>query len=77
MLRLEREGVVEVGFEIGGALAGDPIDEIERDVVKSGIAKMMHGASDVVRLGNTLEHFEQPRPERSARRARRDPTPAA
>ena len=59
MLRLERECVVEVGFEIGGALAGYPVDEIERDVVKSGIAEMMHGASDVVRLGNTLEHVEQ------------------
>ena len=70
MLRLERECVVEVGFEIGGALAGDPVDEIERDVVESGIAKMMHGASDVVRMGNTLEHLEQSRPERL--RAERD-----
>ena len=24
--------------EVGGALAGDPVEEIERDVVKSGIA---------------------------------------
>ena len=59
MLRLEREGVAEIGFEIGGALAGDPVDEIERDVVKSGITKMMHGAPDVVRTGNTLEHAQQ------------------
>ena len=41
MLRLERERVVEVGVEIGGALAGDPVDEIERNVVKTGITKMM------------------------------------
>ena len=70
VLRLERERVAEVRLQIGGALAGDPVDEIERDVVKSGIAKMMHGASDVVWLGNTLEHLEQSRPERL--RAERD-----
>ena len=29
VLRLERECVVEVGFEVGGALAGYPVDEIE------------------------------------------------
>ncbi len=56
MLRLEREGVTEVGGEIGGALAGDPVDEVERDVVNLGITEMMHGASDVVRAGNALEH---------------------
>ena len=63
MLRLEREGVAEVGLEVGGALARDPVDEIERDVVKSGITKMMHGAPDVVRAGNALEHPQQLRPE--------------
>jgi hypothetical protein len=72
VLRLEREGVVEVRLEIGGALAGDPVDEIERDVAKSGITKMMHGAADVVRAGNTLEHLQQLRPEalRAERHAR-------
>ena len=70
MLRLERERVAEIGFEIGGALAGDPVDEVERDVVKSGITKMMHGASDVVRTGNALEHAEQLRLE--GLRAERD-----
>ena len=63
MLRLERERVAEVGLDVGGALAGYPVDEIERDVVKSGITKMMHGAPDVVRTGNTLEHPQQLRPE--------------
>ena len=70
MLRLEREGVTEIGCEIGGALAGNPVDEIERDVVKSGITKMMHGASDVVRSGNALEHAQELRLERL--RAERD-----
>ena len=63
MLRLERERVGEVRREIGGALARDPVDEVERDVVKSGITKMMHGAPDVVRSGNALEHAQQLGPE--------------
>ena len=71
MLRPERECVTEVGIQVGGALAGDPVDEIERDVVKSGITKMVEGAPDGVRLGNTLEHCEQVRPE--ALNAQRDP----
>src|SRR5207244_8192353 len=66
----ERQGAVEVGLEVGGALAGDPVDEIERDVVTSGIAKMVERASDGVWLGNTFEHREQMRTE--ALRAERD-----
>ena len=49
MLRLERQRVAQIGVEIGGALAGDPVDEIERDVVKPGITKSVDGAPDVVR----------------------------
>ena len=71
MLGLERERVGNVGIEVGGALAGDPVDEIERDVVASGIPKSVHGAPDVVRRGTALEHREQVRPE--ALRAERDP----
>src|SRR5438132_14140036 len=63
VLRPERQGAVEVGLEVGGALAGDPVDEIERDVVKSGIAKMVERASDGVWLGNTFEHRVQMRTE--------------
>ena len=63
MLRLERERVGQVRREIGGALPRDPIDEVQRDVVKSGITKMMHGTPDVVRSGNALEHTEQLGPE--------------
>ena len=37
MLRLERERRTQIALEVGGALAGHPVDEIERDVVKSGI----------------------------------------
>ena len=39
MLRPERQRLVDVGGQIGGALAGDPVDEIERDVVKVGITE--------------------------------------
>ena len=71
VLGLERQGLGEVAFYLGGALAGDPVDEVERDVVKSGIAKKIDGAPDVVRSGNTLEHLEQGRAGSSGRRARR------
>src|SRR6202008_2097124 len=64
VLRLELERVVEVGLEVGGGLARNPVDEIERDVVESGITEMMHAPPDVVRTGNTLEHLEERRPER-------------
>ena len=56
VLRLEREGIVEIGLEVGGLLARDAVDEIERDVVNSGITKSVDRAPDVVRLGNTVEH---------------------
>ena len=70
MLGLERERLGEIGVEVGGALAGDAVDEIERDVVESGITKSVHGAPDVVRRGAALEHGEQVRLE--ALRAERD-----
>ncbi len=59
VLRLEREGLGEVAFEVGGALAGNPVDEIERNVVESGITENVDGAADVVRSGNTLEHVQK------------------
>ena len=59
MLRLERERLREVVVEIGGALAGNAVDEIERDVVESGLAQRVHGAPDVVRRCLPLEHVEQ------------------
>ncbi len=63
MLGLERESVAQVGVEIGGALAGNPVDEIERDVVKSDITQSVDGAPDIVRAGPPLEHRQQMRPE--------------
>ena len=37
MLRRECEGFAEVAFQVGGALARNPVDEIQRSVVESGI----------------------------------------
>ena len=37
VLRHECQRVIEIGTQIGGALAGYPVDEIERDVVKTDI----------------------------------------
>src|SRR5204863_7160053 len=71
VLRLECERLLEIGVEIGGALTRDPVDEIERDVVKSDITQMMHGTPDVVRTRKALEHSEELRRERL--RAERDP----
>src|SRR3989475_13164232 len=72
VLRRERERLREITFQVGGALAGNPIENIERNVVKSDITKSMHRASDVIRSGPPLEHVEQLRLEalRSERDAR-------
>ena len=59
VLRLQPQGVREVRVEIGGALARDPVDEIEGDVVEPGITQSVHCASDVVGPGNALEHCQQ------------------
>ena len=56
VLRRERQSLREVVVEVGGLLARNPVDEIERDVVETGITQSMHGAPDVVRAGNALEH---------------------
>ena len=46
--------------QIGGALARDPVDEIERDVVKVGITESVDRASDVVRCRLPFEYGEEP-----------------
>jgi len=63
MLGPEREGFGEVTCEIGGLLARDAVDEVDRDVVKTGITQSVEGAPDVVRRGNTVEDGEEPRGE--------------
>src|SRR4029079_15594003 len=74
VLRRERQSLREVVVEVGGLLARDPVDEIERDVVETVITKSMHCPPDVVGRGNALEHGEQPRCERlSSERYTREP----
>ena len=70
MLRLERDRLGEIELEVGDALAGDAIDEVEREVVKAGAAQGADGSADVVRACAPLERLEQVRLE--ALRAERD-----
>src|SRR6185369_12912001 len=75
VLRIEGERLGEIALEVGGALAGDAVDEIERDVFKSGITKSVHGTADDFGRGRPLERREQVR--REALGAQRDPVDAA
>ena len=70
VLGRERQGVREVRVEVGGALAGDPVEQVEGDVVETGITQSLHRAPDVLGRRPTLQHLEQMRPERL--RAERD-----
>ena len=63
MLGLESEGVREIRLQVGGALARDPVEQIERDVVETGITKSVHRASDDIRCCPPLEHPKELGPE--------------
>ena len=63
VVRLERERLVEVVLQTGGALTGDAVDEIQRDVVEAGLAQQSEGAPDILRARPALEHVEQARVE--------------
>ena len=63
VLGRERERLREIVIQVGGALARDAVDEVERDVVETGIAKSMHRTPDVVRPRPSLEHGQEPRRE--------------
>ena len=75
MLRPELERRVEIGLEVGRALAGDAVDEVEREVVEARVAKGVERAPHVVRAGTPLQHGEQLRLE--ALGAERDARDAA
>ena len=70
VLRPERERLVEVARQIGGALAGNAVQEVERNVVKRGITKMVERAPDGLGTGAPLERDEEMGPE--ALRSERD-----
>ena len=62
MLGLERQRLGEVALEVGGALAGNAVDQVEREVVESRLAQTERHAH-VVGLRVPLEHAEQVRVE--------------
>ena len=74
MLRLERQRLGQVALEVGLALAGNPVDQVERDVVEAGVAELVHRTADLVRRRAALQDVEQVRLE--ALRADRDPVDA-
>src|SRR6476659_6404089 len=55
VLGRQRQSLRKIMVEIGGLLARDPVDEIERNVVERGITKSMERAPDVLRTGHALE----------------------
>ena len=63
VLRLQGERRLQVALQVGGALAGDSVDEVERDVVKVGITKSMDRAADVGGRRAALQNREQARIE--------------
>ena len=71
MLRRELERLGEIALEVGDALARDPVDQVERDVVEAGAAEGLCGGANTVGARAPLERFEQVRlealcPERNA-----------
>jgi hypothetical protein len=71
VLGRERKRFIDVEPEIGGALAGDAVQEVDRYVVKVGITEIVEGTPDVVRSRLTLEHLQEVLLE--ALRSERDP----
>ncbi len=70
MLGLERERLLEIALEVVFALTGDAVEDVQREVVESGLAKEPERAPHVVGAGAALENVEKVRPE--ALRAERD-----
>ena len=63
MLRRELERLGEVAFEIDDALARNPVDQVERDVVEADRAERPDRGADVVWARAALERLEQMRLE--------------
>ncbi len=59
VLRPEQERLLEVGRELGRALAGDPVHEIEGDLVEPRPPQLTKRAPDGVRARAALEHVEE------------------
>ena len=59
MVGLQRQQAVEVGSEERAALAGDAVDEVEREVVDARRAQRRHGRAHALRHGAPLQHRQQ------------------
>ena len=71
VLGLERERLGEVRVEVGPGLARDAVDEVERDVVESGVTERANGPPDVVGRRLAARAPRAVAAGSSARRARR------
>src|SRR6185312_7734184 len=59
MLGPERDRVAEIRLEVGDGLAGNAVDEVEREVVEAGLAQVRERVPHVLGLRAALERFEQ------------------
>ncbi len=71
VLGLERERGLEVTRQVVVRLAGNPVDQVEREVVEAGFAERRDGGAHLRGARAALEHLEQVRlealrPERDA-----------
>ncbi len=64
MLGIERERFLDVGFEHGGGLARDAVEEIEGDVLETAISQNVHRPADVLGVAAPLQHVQEGRVER-------------
>ena len=59
MVGPERDRSREIGRELRRRLAGDAVDEVDREVLEAGVAEVAERALDVRRRRAALEHFEE------------------
>jgi len=59
----ERDRVGEIGLEIGHRLAGNPVDQIQREIVEARVPQMRERAPHVLGPRAALQHPEQVRAE--------------
>ena len=59
MVGAERDRLREIGGELRRRLAGDAVDEVEREVVEAGVAEVAERALDICGRRAALEHFEE------------------
>src|SRR5215213_11247987 len=58
VLGCERQRFGQVTLEVGGALTRNPVQQVERDVVKSGTTQTIERAPDDIWSGAPLQHLQ-------------------